>query len=271
MKNYNFNVEKVTSNCIQWIKEWFEQNGKGCKAVIGMSGGKDSTIAAALCAKALGSENVIGVAMPDKGQGINDADKICEHLGIRYMYAPIAGITAEFGHMWTALDYKWSEQTEQNIPPRVRMTMLYAIAQTLNGRVANTCNLSEDFVGYMTLYGDQAGSFSPLGKLTVTEILQIGDYIGLPYEMVHKTPDDGLPHSSSDEEKFGFTYAELDRFIREGIVPDGNCTNSDEPKAKKIERMHKGAKFKLNMVKVPSFSPGRWIFHSINYFITKKD
>jgi NAD+ synthase len=257
-REYTFDVETVTNDCIQWIKDWFENNGPGCNAVLGLSGGKDSTIVAALCAKALGPDRVIGVAMPDKGQGINEADKICKYLGIKYMFCPIDCIVAEFHKMWEdqGSNVGWSEQAEQNIPPRVRMTMLYAVSQTFNGRVANTCNLSEDFVGYSSLFGDNAGSFAPLSKLTVTEIYQIGDYLGIPYEWVHKVPDDGLPHSSSDEKKFGFSYAEVDRYIREGIVPEGACENNpDELKVDKIDRMHRNNKFKTEIVQIPHFDP----------------
>lgn len=257
-REYTFNVEEVTKNCILWIKNWFEKNGSGCNAVLGLSGGKDSTIVAKLCVEALGADRVIGVAMPDNGQGTNEADKIAEYLGIKYMVIPIDGVVAEFHKVWDDQDsdVKWSKQSEQNIPPRVRMTMLYALSQTFNGRVANTCNLSEDFVGYATLFGDAAGSFAPLSQLTVTEIYQIGDYLGLPYEWVHKIPDDGLPHSSSDEKKFGFSYAELDRYIREGIVPEGACENNpDELKVDKIDRMHRSNKFKTEIVQIPHFDP----------------
>lgn len=257
-REYTFNVEEVTKNCILWIKNWFEKNGSGCNAVLGLSGGKDSTIVAKLCVEALGADRVIGVAMPDNGQGTNEADKIAEYLGIKYMVIPIDGVVAEFHKVWDDQDsdVKWSKQSEQNIPPRVRMTMLYALSQTFNGRVANTCNLSEDFVGYATLFGDAAGSFAPLSQLTVTEIYQIGDYLGLPYEWVHKVPDDGLPHSSSDEKKFGFSYAELDRYIREGIVPEGACENNpDELKVDKIDRMHRSNKFKTEIVQIPHFDP----------------
>ena len=257
-REYTFDVEKVTGDCIQWIKDWFNENGKTCNAIIGISSGKDSTIVAKLCVEALGADRVIGVMMPDKGQGINDADKICDYLGIKYMVTPIDGVVAEFHKIWDdqGSDVKWSKQSEQNIPPRVRMTMLYALSQTFNGRVANTCNLSEDFVGYATLFGDAAGSFAPLSQLTVTEIYQIGDYLGLPYEWVHKVPDDGLPHSSSDEKKFGFSYAELDRYIREGIVPEGACENNpDELKVDKIDRMHRSNKFKTEIVQIPHFDP----------------
>lgn len=249
-REYTFDVEKVTNECIKWIRNWFEKNGPGCNAVLGLSGGKDSTIVAALCAEALGTDRVIGVALPESTQGLNEADKIAEHLGIKFMVLPIGDICSSFD-----VADNWSVQTKQNIPPRVRMTMLYAVSQTYNGRVANTCNLSEDYVGYATLFGDNAGSFAPLSKLTVTEIYQIGDYLGLPYEWVHKVPDDGLPHSSPDEEKFGFSYAELDRYIREGVEPEGKCNNSDELKIDKIRRMYENNKFKTEIIQIPCYWP----------------
>ena len=244
MKEYNFDVEEVTNHLILWIRNWFEKNGKGCKAVLGMSGGKDSTVAAALLARALGSNNVVGVMMPDLGQGLNEADEICKHLGINCIYAPIDNITGAFydsditkdNGIWSLSNF--SKQAEQNIPPRVRMTMLYAISQTLNGRVINTCNLSENTIGYETIFGDSAGDMSPLGNLTVSEIFAIGDYLKIPSKWVHKTPDDGLPNSMPDEEKFGFTYAELDDYIR-----TDNPETEDDHWAK-IESMIYNSKFK---------------------------
>lgn len=249
-REYTFDVERVTNECIQWIRNWFEKNGPGCNAILGLSGGKDSTIVAALCVEALGADRVIGVALPESTQGLNEADKIAEYLGIKFMVLPIGDICSTFD-----VADNWSVQTKQNIPPRVRMTILYAVSQTYNGRVANTCNLSEDYVGYATLYGDSAGSFAPLSKLTVTEIYQIGDYLGLPYEWVHKVPDDGLPHSSPDEEKFGFSYAELDRYIREDVEPKGKCNNSDELKIDKIRRMYENNKFKTEIIQIPCYWP----------------
>lgn len=231
---------ELKDQCIQWIRDWFERNGKGCRAVLGMSGGKDSTIAAALCAEALGKENVVGVAMPAEGQGLNGADEICEYLGIRYICAPIASIVKGFEDVRAVLEEGFSNQTEQNIPPRVRMAVLYAVSQSVNGRVVNTCNLSEDWVGYATRWGDSVGDFSPLGGLTVQEIKGIGHALGIPAKWVEKIPDDGLPHSSSDEQKFGFTYAVLDRYIR-----TGEC--EDEAVKEKIDRMHRNNLFKMSM------------------------
>ena len=228
-------IAKLTENCIQWIKDWFEENGPTCNAIIGISGGKDSTVVAKLCVEALGADRVIGVAMPDEGQSLNDADKICEYLGIKFIVAPINGITS------AVTQYsKHTTQAFQNVPPRARMIMLYAISQTNNGRVIGTTNLSEFYVGYFTRYGDGGTDVEPIGNLTVTEVLEIGDYLGLPYEWVHKTPDDGLPHSSPDEEKLGFTYKELDEYIRNGVEPE-------KTKLDKIIQMHTKNLFKETM------------------------
>ena len=235
--------------CVAWIRDWFAPFGPTSTAVLGMSGGKDSTVAAALCAEALGAERVIGVAMPADGQSLNEADEICKYLGIRYYCLPIGRIEAAADELGTILSPDgFSNQTEQNIPPRIRMMMLYAVAQSNNGFVANTCNLSEDYIGYATLFGDAAGSFSPLGKLVVREVLAIGHALGLPAKWVDKIPDDGLPHSCPDEAKFGFTYATLDRYIREGICEDA------EVKAK-IDRMHARNLFKTEILHIPSFEP----------------
>jgi len=242
---YTFDAKKATQQCIAWIQDWFEKNGKGCKAVLGMSGGKDSTVAAALCAKALGKENVIGVAIPDKNQSINEADEICEYLGINYKEICIEHVTKAF------LDLNcgepWTPQTEQNMPPRVRMITLMMVAQTCNGRLADTCNWSENYIGYLTIFGDGAGMFSPLGNLTVTEVRAIGHELGIPSKWVDKTPDDGLPHSSPDEVKLGFTYAELDHYIREGIEPEPE-------KKEKMDRLYRINQFKRDLLHIPTFT-----------------
>ncbi len=237
---------ELKDECVAWIRDWFEKNGNGCCAVLGMSGGKDSTVAAALCAEALGKDRVVGVAMPAEGQGINDADEISKYLGIRYLCVPIGGIISGFSTIPDNLPEGLSHQAEQNIPPRVRMSVLYAVSQSLNGRVVNTCNLSEDWVGYATRWGDSVGDFSPLGGLVVREIKGIGHALGIPAKWVDKIPDDGLPHSCSDEQKFGFTYDTLDHYIREGVC--------DDPAVKeKIDRMHRNNLFKLSMPE--SFKP----------------
>lgn len=252
--NYNFNVEKVTADLVQWVKNWFEDKPK--HVVIGMSGGKDSTIAAAILCKAIGSENVFGVALPQGTQGINDADKICKYLNMDFAEINIGETcNAVIKSLHDAVEL--SNNTILNIPPRIRMTTLYGIAQSWPGGafVVNTCNLSEDYIGYATKFGDAAGDFSLFANLTVTEILAIGDFLGLPKEWVHKTPDDGLPHSCPDEEKFGFTYAELDKYIREQNVPSGHVNNDENEwlKITKIDHMHTSNLHKLRPM--PAFIP----------------
>lgn len=239
---------ELKDGCVAWIRDWFGRNGSSCTAVLGMSGGKDSTIAAALCAEALGPERVVGVALPAEGQSLNEADEICAFLGIRYLCLPIGKIEAACDELGTLLEEGFSNQTVQNIPPRIRMTMLYAVAQSVNGMVANTCNYSEDYIGYATLFGDAAGSFAPLGGLCVREVRGIGHALGLPARWVDKVPDDGLPCSSPDEVKFGFSYDTLDKYIREGICEDA------EVKAK-IDGMHRRNLFKTEILHIPAYIP----------------
>jgi NAD+ synthase len=238
------NTEKLVHDVIKWIKEWFDENGKDCNAVIGISGGKDSTIVAALCVAALGKDRVIGVMMPNGEQkDISDSQRVCNLLGIK-SYTVNIGPAVEA--VKNSIGFKLSEQSETNLPARIRMSTLYAISQSNNGRVANTCNRSEDYVGYSSKYGDAAGDFSPLANLTVKEVLCIGDFLILPYDLVHKTPIDGLktnPDGSyvTDEQSLGFTYSELDDYLLMGKLP------TDE-KLGKIERMHRRAVAKNKML-----------------------
>ena len=231
-------MEQLKNRIVDWIREWFEINGKGCNAVIGISGGKDSSIVAALCAEALGKDRVIGVLMPNGEQAdINDAIQLVEHLGIKYYIINIKNSVDGVVREMLSAGIEISEQTRINLPPRIRMSTLYAVSQSYNGRVANTCNLSEDWIGYSTRYGDSAGDFSPLCNVTVTEAKAIGEILGLPHNLVHKTPSDGLS-GMSDEEKIGFTYEVLDKYIRTGVCEDADT------KAK-IDRMNRINKFKL--------------------------
>ncbi|MBP5539320.1 MAG: NAD(+) synthase [Bacteroidales bacterium] len=244
------NAVRLKDDCIRWIADWFASFGPSSCAVLGMSGGKDSTVAAALCAQALGPDRVVGVAMPSGTQPINDADEICAYLGIRYLCLNIGEAEAALRILGNSLPNTegFSKQSILNIPPRIRMTVLYAVAQSVGGFVANTCNLSEDYIGYATLYGDAAGSFSPLSRLCVREVLAIGRAMGLPEKWVGKTPDDGLPGSMPDEAKIGFTYATLDRYIREGVC-------EDETVRAKIDRMHRANLFKTEILHIPAFEP----------------
>ena len=238
-----FNAEKVKNECVQWIRDFFENNGKGCNAVVGISGGKDSSIVAALCVEALGKDRVIGVLMPNGEQAdIDMAKLLVEHLGIRHY---IINIKEAFDGIVNAMPFELSEQSRVNLAPRIRMSTLYAVSQSHNGRVANTCNLSEDWVGYSTRYGDSVGDFSPCSMLTVDEMKQIGRLIGLPSVLVDKVPSDGLC-GKTDEDNLGFTYAELDRYIRTGEI------DNLEHKAL-IDRKHAMNLFKLQLM--PAFDP----------------
>ena len=240
---YFFDAEKTKNECVQWIRDFFDRNGPGCSAVVGISGGKDSSVVAALCTEALGRDRVIGVLMPNGEQAdIDMAMLLVKHLGIRHY---IVNIKDAYDGIIGSIPFELSAQSTVNLAPRLRMTTLYAVSQSNNGRVANTCNLSEDWVGYSTRYGDSAGDFSPCSHLTVQEMKQIGRLLGLPAVLVDKVPIDGLC-GKTDEENLGFTYAELDRYIREGVI-------DDETKKEKIDRMHRNNLFKLAVM--PSFEP----------------
>ena len=243
-----FDVKSVTEKLVAWIQDWFEENGKGCNAVIGISGGKDSSVVAALCAKALGKQRVIGVLMPNGEQSDIDCSKqLVAYLGIPFYICNVKQAVDGVMESVQNAGLELSRQAVVNLPPRVRMATLYALSQSLNGRVANTCNLSEDWVGYSTRYGDAAGDFSPLGKLTVQEVKAIGHYLGLPENLVEKVPSDGLS-GKTDEDNLGFTYADLDRYIREGVYVN-------EEWKEKIDRLHVRNQFKLKPIPCFEFEP----------------
>ena len=239
-----FDAGKVKDACVSWIRRFFSENGPDCNAVVGISGGKDSSTVAALCAKALGVDRVIGVLMPCGVQSdIDAAKKLVAHLGIRHY---VVNIRDAVEGLKKNLPFELSRQSAINLPARVRMATLYAVSQSHNGRVANTCNLSEDWVGYATRYGDGAGDFSPLSRLTVTEVKAIGRTLGLPEDLVEKVPIDGLS-GKTDEENLGFTYAELDRYVRTGKI-------ENQATKEKIDRLHAANLFKLQPM--PAFEPG---------------
>lgn len=240
-----FDAVKVKNDCVQWIRDWFEDNGKGCCAVIGISGGKDSSVVAALCVEALGKDNVIGVLMPNGIQpDIDDSIKLVEFLKIPNITVNIAeGVSGILDNLKKCICV--SEQTKINLPPRIRMATLYAVSQSLNGRVVGTDNASEAYIGYSTRWGDNVADLMPILHFTSEEVVAIGDALGLPYELTHKTPSDGLC-GKTDEDRFGFTYEVLNKYIRAG-----ECEDKDI-KAK-IDEKHQKNLFKLQPI--PTFIP----------------
>ena len=240
-----FDAVKIKDECVAWIRDFFDKNGAGCNAVLGISGGKDSSVTAALCVEALGADRVIGVLMPNGVQHDLDCSyDLVNHLGIKHYLVNIKdcydGLVSAFPR-----ELQMSEVTRTKISPRLRMATVYAVSQSCNGRVANTCNLSEDWVGYSTRYGDSVGDFSPLSRLTVQEVKEIGRVLRLPDHLVDKVPIDGLC-GKTDEDNLGFTYAVLDRYIRTGEI-------DDEKTKELIDRKHKANLFKLQLM--PCYEP----------------
>ncbi len=234
------NVEKTVNELTGWIRDYFEKTARGCSAVLGISGGKDSSVTAALLARALGKDRVVGVMMPDGVQSdISDSEMLVNFLGIRHLTVNIKGATTALKEALTDAGSNVTRDVQINTPPRIRMSVLYAVAQGLEngGRVINTCNKSEDYIGYSTKFGDSAGDVSLLADFTVEEVIQIGEYLGLPNELVHKKPSDGLS-GMTDEDKIGFSYATLDKYIA-----TGGC--EDEAIKEKIDRMHRQNLHKL--------------------------
>lgn len=246
------NPKEIKDRLVDWIRDYFDHNGPGCTAVVGISGGKDSSVTAALCVEALGKDKVLGVLMPDGIQSdIADAIALVEHLDIKHLVVNIGDTTKaltaaiEGAEGFDLVAASMSRDSIINMPARLRMTTLYAVGQSLpkGGRVANTCNRSEDYVGYSTKYGDAAGDFSPLQNILVEEVRQLGHELGLPDFFINKTPSDGLS-GQTDEDKLGFTYAQLDHYIL-----TGQCQDPDIQA--KIDSMHVMNMHKLQLM--PAF------------------
>lgn len=252
-----FDAVKVKDDLVQWIRDWFDANGKDCNAVVGISGGKDSSVVAALCVDALGKDRVYGVLMPNgKQPDIEDSITVVEHLGIPFMDVNICdGYNGVLNNIHDNIYIKQpdgsrigkpleiSEQTRINLPPRIRMATLYAVSQSLNGRVVGTDNASEAYIGYSTRWGDNVADLMPILHFTSEEVVAIGDALGLPYELTHKTPSDGLC-GKTDEDNFGFTYEVLNKYIRTGAC-------EDEAVKARIDELHRRNMFKLQPI--PSF------------------
>ena len=238
---------KESEKVIEWIKQYFKDNGKDCNAIIGISGGCDSSVTAALLVKALGKDRVIGVLMPNGDQyDIDCSYQLVKFLDIKHyvinINKPYLELTNEIDTK-LKIDSKSYDIYRTNTPSRLRMATLYGISGLFNGRVANTCNLSEDYVGYSTKFGDSAGDFSPISNFTKTEVRELGEELGLPKNLIYKVPEDGMSFKS-DEEKLGFTYEVLDKYIRTGEIDDLKIKE-------KIDKMHLANLHKIQLI--PSY------------------
>ena len=232
-----------------WIREYFLHNGPDSNAIIGISGGKDSTVAAKLLVDALGADRVIGVRMPQGHQeDIDDAREICDWLGIKSYEINIFDACKNLYD-----EFEWipelciNKQITTNTPARVRMTVLYMVAAACSGRVVNTCNASEDYVGYSTKFGDAAGDFSILGDYYVKEVIQIGLALGIPEKWVTKIPADGMC-GKSDEDNLGFTYEQLDKYLIDGMPLPYEIET-------KIEHMHEYSRHKYRSMPICKRKP----------------
>ena len=241
-----FDPEKARDNLVEQLRALSEKE-RFTRVALGISGGKDSTVTAAICARALGAENVYGVMMPDGEQkDIADSRRVCEALGIRKrtvnigaMHAALRAVTDQTENTAPEGEFSipFSRESDINVGPRLRMTALRYIAQALGARVAGTGNLSEATVGYCTKDGDTSCDFSMLGALTSVEVVQVGLTMPeLPRELVEKTPTDGLS-GHSDEERLGLRYADIHRYIREGTC--GNPETDEKIRKKEQANMHK--------------------------------
>ena len=237
--------KKIAEDCEEWIRDWFAENGPQSKAVIGISGGKDSSIVAALCCRALGKERVLGVLLPRGEQtDIDYARRLVEYLGIKSLEINIAEAADALEGAIDVQGLELSRQAAINLQPRLRMTTLYAVSQCVNGRVSNNSNRSEKYVGYSTIYGDSAGDFSHLSNLTVTEVKEVGRALGVPDEFIDKPPSDGLS-GKTDEDNIGVSYEILDTYILTGVCGDAECKAL-------IDRKHTANLFKTRPI--PAFS-----------------
>lgn len=241
-----FDAKKVKNEIVEWIRNWFEQNGKDCMAVVGISGGKDSSVVAALCVEALGKDRVIGILMPQGEQSdIEYSKMLVDFLDITRITCNIEGAVNEVLDSFEGV-VSPTPQTTTNLPARIRMATLYAISQSVNGRVANTCNLSETLLSWETRWGDAVGDFAPISDLTVKEVKAIGYELGLPNELIEKIPSDGLC-GSTDEDALGFKYSVMDRYIRTGEIDDKDIK-------KKID--NRVEKYRFKRMPIPYYKTG---------------
>lgn len=252
-------LENLKIEAVEFVKKYFEKNGTpSTKAVIGISGGKDSAVVAALCCEALGKERVIGVMMPNGIQkDISDSKRVCEFLGIKNYTININepykamhdSVLKEISVDSNGKITETPAQFNTNVPARLRMVTLYGVAAMLgDARISCNGNLSERLAGFFTLWGDGAGDFAPLAYLFVEEVIQLGLQLGLPEDMVRKAPSDGMC-GMTDEEKLGFTYKELQ------LVATGKTDEVEKSKVEIIQKRFDSFVWKRKLLNLPSFIP----------------
>lgn len=242
MSEYCFNEEDVF-NYIAACWKTFMKGAHADKCVVGISGGIDSTCVAALACKIFGKENVIGVSLPcDDQADIADVIYVFDTLKIKKLTFNIGDAFHSIVDGVENNAIEVSDVTKTNLPARLRMASLYAFAQSIPGAmVINTCNLSETLQNYDTLWGDDCGSYAPIKELTKTEVRKLATWLGVPANLVMKTPVDGL-QAKSDEERFGYTYDVLDEYIRTGKCELGVIAD--------IMKRYESGKFKIEMVNI---------------------
>lgn len=237
---------KQAENAIKWIREYVENTGaKGL--VIGNSGGKDSATVIAMATKAIGKENVITISMPcySIDSDFEDAKLVADSFGVKFFKVDLSNCYGELeNEIQTRLNQELSKESKINIKPRLRMTTLYGIAQTLGYLVIGTGNLCEAMVGYTTKWGDNSSDLDPIGNFTVDEVLEIGRYLGVPEKILKKSPNDGLG-GKTDEEKMGIKYSQIAEMIETG--------HTDENAEKEIIRRYRNSIHKRRLVPVYTF------------------
>lgn len=249
------NIEKEAKNAIQWIKEYVQKVGaKGI--VVGNSGGKDSATVLAMATKAIGKENVLAVSMPcySSINDFEDAKLVANTFGIKFLKVDLSNCYTEMEQEIKRELKDLSKEASINIKPRLRMTSLYAIAQTLNYLVIGTSNLCETVVGYTTKWGDNASDFNPIGNFTVEEVLAIGKYLGVPDKILKKAPNDGLG-GLTDEEKMGITYHQITQMIE--------TKNTQDTAKQEILRRFQNTKHKREAIPV-------YYFERKNFFLEQQ-
>ena len=253
-----FNAKEQLPGLIEWMRQMMKNCG-GKTAVVGISGGKDSSVVAALCVEAYGRENVYGVLMPNGVQpDIDYSRDLVDFLQLPHSTINIHDAVEGVLQQMDLVGIPATRMTKVNLPSRIRMTTLYAVAQSLpGGIVINTSNLSEDWVGYCTIYGDSAGAFSPLGMYTTEEVVAMGRELGLPEKFVVKPPSDGLT-GLTDEDNLGFTYHAVNEYVRKGIC--------DPETKEKIDHKHRISRFKFDTIPVYHNGLPMALEDSTNYY-----